>query len=48
MPNNAYSKDWTATAEDYIGKGKEDYSFAVFLIDIKMIKEKKTKNCILN
>ena len=32
MPNNSKAKDWTSTAEEYIGKGKKDYSFAVFLI----------------
>ena len=30
MPNNASSKDWTDTAEDYIGKGKKDYRFVYF------------------
>ena len=32
MPNKSRPKDWTDTANDYIGKGKKDYSFAVFLI----------------
>ena len=43
MPNNAFSKDWTSTAEDYIGKGKDDYSFAVFLIDQNDQAEKNEK-----
>ena len=32
MPNKSKAKDWTDTADDYIGKGKKDYKFAVFLI----------------
>ena len=44
MPNNAYAKDWTDTAADYIGKGKEDYSFAIFLIDQGDKKEKEKEN----
>ena len=32
MPNNSKDKDWLYTIEDYIGKGKKEYSFAVFLI----------------
>lgn len=32
MPNNSNAQDWTSTADDYIGKGKKDYSFAVFLV----------------
>ena len=32
MPNKSKAKDWIDTADDYIGKGKKDYSFAVFLI----------------
>ena len=35
MPNNASAKDWTSTADEYIGKGKKDYSFAVFLVGKK-------------
>ena len=32
MRNNSSAKDWTATAEDYFGKNKSDYDFAVFLL----------------
>ena len=32
MPNKSSAQDWTDTAEDYIGKGKKDYSFALFLL----------------
>ena len=32
MPNRSSGKDWILTADDYIGKGKKDYSFAVFLL----------------
>ena len=32
MPNKSKDKDWLDTIEDYLGKGKKDYSFAVFLI----------------
>ena len=32
MPNKSSGKDWTATADEYIGKGKKDYTFAVFLL----------------
>ena len=32
MPNKTNAKDWTATADDYVGKGKKDYSFVVFLL----------------
>ena len=32
MPNNSTAKDWTETANEYIGNGKNDYSFAVFLV----------------
>ena len=32
MNNNSSAKDWTATAEDYFGKNKSDYDFAVFLL----------------
>ena len=32
MANKSSAKDWTDTAEDYIGKGKKDYSFALFLL----------------
>ena len=34
MPNNASPKDWTDTAEDYIGNGKDKYSFAIFPFDV--------------
>ena len=30
--NNSSAKDWTATADDYFGKNKNDYDFAVFLL----------------
>ena len=43
MPNNASPKDWTDTAEDYIGKGKDKYSFAIFLIEHNY-QEKTYKN----
>ena len=43
MPNNASPKDWTDTAEDYIGKGKDKYSFAIFLIE-QNYKDKTYKN----
>ena len=32
MPNRSSAEDWTNTAEDYVGNGKKDYSFVVFLI----------------
>ena len=32
MSNNSKAKVWASKAEEYIGKGKKDYSFAVFLI----------------
>ena len=32
MPNKSSAKDWIDTANDYIGKGKKDYSFVVFLL----------------
>ena len=32
MPNKSHVKDWTATADEYVGKGKKDYTFAVFLL----------------
>ena len=32
MPNNSSPKDWTDTADDYIGKNKNKYTFAIFLI----------------
>ena len=35
MPNNASAKDWTLTANDFIGNGKKDYSFAVYLVGKK-------------
>ena len=41
MPNNASPKDWTDTAEDYIGKGKDDYSFAIFFIEDNTFKNEK-------
>ena len=33
MPNDYRVKDWIYSAEEYIGKGKTDYDFAVFLIE---------------
>ena len=32
MQNKSSAKDWTDTADDYIGNGKKDYSFVVFLL----------------
>jgi aubergine-like protein len=32
MPNKSSARDWTDTADDYVGNGKKDYSFVVFLI----------------
>ena len=32
MPNKSSAKDWTDTANDYVGNGKKDYSFVIFLI----------------
>ena len=32
MRNNSSAKDWTDTADDYFGKDKSDYDFAVFLL----------------
>ena len=32
MPNKANHIDWTTTVDDYIGKGKSKYSFALFLL----------------
>ena len=32
MPNKSSAKDWIDTANDYIGKGKKDYSFVIFLL----------------
>ena len=32
MQNKSSAQDWTDTAEDYFGKGKNDYDFAVFLL----------------
>jgi len=32
MRNNSSAKDWTDTADDYFGKNKSDYDFAVFLL----------------
>jgi hypothetical protein len=32
MENKSSARDWTDTAEDYFGKGKNDYDFAVFLL----------------
>ena len=32
MPNKSRAKNWIETADDYIGKGKKDYSFAIFLL----------------
>ena len=32
MKNKSRPEDWTDTAEDYIGKNKNKYTFAVFLI----------------
>ena len=32
MGNNSSAKDWIDTADDYVGKGKKDYSFVVFLL----------------
>jgi len=32
MRNNSSARDWTATADDYFGKNKSDYDFAVFLL----------------
>ena len=32
MPNKSKDKDWLETIEEYLGKGKNDYSFAIFLI----------------
>ena len=43
MPNNASPKDWIDTAEDYIGKGKDKFSFAIFLIE-QNFKDKTNKN----
>ena len=31
MPDRSSPKDWTATADDYIRKGKREFDFAVFL-----------------
>ena len=32
MPNKSSAKDWIDTANDYVGKGKKDYDFAIFLL----------------
>ena len=32
MPNRSKVKDWIDISDDYIGKGKKDYSFAIFLL----------------
>ena len=32
MPNKSKAKDWTDTADDYFGEGKNDYDFVVFLL----------------
>ena len=32
MKNNSSAKSWIATADDYFGKNKNDYDFAVFLL----------------
>ena len=32
MPNKSKAKDWTDTANDYFGEGKNDYDFVVFLL----------------
>ena len=32
MPNKSSAKDWTDTADEYVGNGKKDYSFVIFLI----------------
>ena len=32
IPNKSKAKNWIDTADDYIGKGKKDYSFAIFLL----------------
>ena len=32
MKNNSPAKSWIATADDYFGKNKNDYDFAVFLL----------------
>ena len=35
MPDRSSPKIWSDTADDYIGKGKDKYSFAIFLIGQK-------------
>ena len=32
MPNKSTAEEWIETAEDYVGKGKKDYSFVIFLL----------------
>ena len=32
MPNKSSARDWTDTADDYFGKGKNNYDFVVFLL----------------
>ena len=32
MPNKSAARDWTDTADDYFGKGKNEFDFVVFLL----------------
>ena len=32
MPNRSPAKDWIETANDYMGKGKKEYNFVIFLL----------------